>query len=359
MPYKLDASEEQELRRLGSYLGKKGLDELLAAINSNYRPVVQLQPTPSAALTPITSPPEYIRPPALQSFDFDVMTVDAKGAVTKQRKGQARYFVEDLGGGVMLTMVEIPAGVFQMGSTESEVQRALADAKRYTTIDIESFNNETPRHQVKVPTFFMSKYEVTQAQWRAVAEMREVKQPLKPDPSRFRGYDQHPVEEVSWEDAVEFCARLSGKTRRIYRLPTEAEWEYACRAGTTTPFAFGETITPELVNYQGEHPYGEGPEGEFRETTIDVGSLGVANGFGLYDMHGNVMEWCLDVWHDNYDGAPADGGPWLSGDTRLRVVRGGSELNDAFICRSAFRNRVYADNSRANIGFRVVAVVRP
>jgi formylglycine-generating enzyme required for sulfatase activity len=157
---------------------------------------------------------------------------------------------------------------------------------------------------------------------------------------------------------MEFWARLSRKTGRAYRLPTEAEWEYACRAGTMTPFAFGETITPELVNYQSEHPYGEGQKGEFRETTLDVGYFGVANGFGLYDMHGNVMEWCLDVWHEDYDGAPADGGPWLSGDSRRRVLRGGSELNDAFVCRSAFRNGVFSDNSRPNIGFRVVAVAQ-
>jgi formylglycine-generating enzyme required for sulfatase activity len=186
VPYKLTDEDEREIRRLGKYLGPQGVDELVAAIKSNYRPVVQSQPTPSA-----------LKPPALQSFDFDVVMADAKGTVTKRRKERAQYFVEDLGGGVTLTMVEIPAGVFQMGSSESEVQRAFAYAKQYADIDIESFENEKPQHHVKVPTFFMSKFEVTQAQWRAVAGMQEVNQALKKNPSHFRGYDQHPVEQVT------------------------------------------------------------------------------------------------------------------------------------------------------------------
>lgn len=337
LSFVLSDSDVEKIRGLQRGLGKTKLNVLIAAIKSNYQPIV------------------YLKPRASQTFDFNVLTVNAKGTVIEQRKGKARYFIEDLGGGVTLTMVEIPAGVFQMGSSESDVQGALVNPK----LSLKSFESEMPKHQVKVPTFFMSKFEVTQAQWRAIADIPKVKDQLKTDPSHFRDDEQHPVEQVSWEDAVEFCARLTRKTGRTYRLPTEAEWEYACRAGTTTPFAFGETITSALVNYQSEHPYADGPKGRYRQTTIAVGSLGVANGFGLYDMHGNVMELCLDVWHGDYDGAPADGGPWMSGDRRYRVVRGGGFLNDARLCRCASRGGFDSDKSRTNIGFRVVAVVQP
>ena len=139
-------------------------------------------------------------------------------------------------------------------------------------------------------------------------------------------------------------------------MPTEAEWEYVCRAGTTTPFYFGETITTDLVNYGGGK-YGRGPEGESRGKTTDVGSLPNANPFGLYDMHGNVWEWCQDVWHDSYEGAPTDGSGWIEGgDQDKRTCRGGSWVYDPRACRSAYRNR-YAPSARHfNIGFRVVCV---
>ena len=150
---------------------------------------------------------------------------------------------------------------------------------------------------------------------------------LKADPSRFKG-DNRPVEQVTWFDAVEFCQRLSQYTKRNYRLPSEAEWEYACRAGTTTPFHFGETITSELANYNAESTYGDAPKGESRGETTEVGSFGVANGFGLYDMHGNVYEWCADQYHDNYEGAPTDGSAWIEeindNDNHSRLLRGGS-----------------------------------
>lgn len=141
---------------------------------------------------------------------------------------------------------------------------------------------------------------------------------LDADPSNFKG-DKRPVEQVSWYDAVEFCDRLTAHTKRAYSLPSEAEWEYACRAGTRTPFHFGETITTDLANYRGTDneeykwsgSYGPGPKGIYREQITEVGSFGVANAFGLYDMHGNVWEWCLDDWHDNYEGAPTDGSAWL------------------------------------------------
>src|SRR5207244_4203738 len=139
------------------------------------------------------------------------------------------------------------------------------------------------------------------------------------DPSKFKG-DDSPVDGVSWEDAEEFCARLSHRTGRTYRLPSEAEWEYACRAGTTTPFHFGMTIMPDMVNYDGTKPYGKGPKGAYRQHTMPVGNYGPANAFGLYDMHGNVAEWTQDAWHDSYAGAPANGSAWEQGsDANYRV----------------------------------------
>ena len=181
----------------------------------------------------------------------------------------------------------------------------------------------------------MGKYPITQAQWQIVAGFPQEKLQLQPEPSRFKG-DNRPVEQISWYDAVEFCARLSQKTGRNYRLPTEAEWEYACRAGTNSAFHFGETITTDIANYRGTDDeeygwkgnYGEGPKGEYREETTPVDKFSYANAFGLCDMHGNVWEWCEDYWHENYKGAPSDGSAWLTGNDDIRVVRGGSWFND-------------------------------
>ncbi|MFN7657571.1 MAG: formylglycine-generating enzyme family protein, partial [Dolichospermum sp.] len=154
----------------------------------------------------------------------------------------------------------------------------------------------------------------------------------------------------------EFCLRLSQYTGRTYSLPSEAQWEYACRAGTTTPFHFGETITTDLANYNGKYSYGQGPKGVYREETTAVGSFGVANNFGLYDMHGNVWEWCQDHWHSNYEGAPTDGSAWLSNkeDSNERLLRGGSWLDLPGYCRSAYRLNDLLDDYFNSIGFRVV-----
>ena len=255
---------------------------------------------------------------------FEVVTVNAKGEENRREWKQARFFGEDLGKGVCLEMVAIPDGRFLMGSPDDEAER---------------LEHEGPRHEVTVSPFFMGKYPVTQAQWRQVAALPRINRRLNPNPSNFKGHDHNPVEKVSWEEAVEFCERLSIYTSRTYRLPTEAEWEYVCRAGTTTPFYFGETITTDLVNYGGGK-YGRGPEGESRGKTTDVGSLPNANPFGLYDMHGNVWEWCQDVWHDSYEGAPTDGSGWIEGgDQDKRTCRGGSWGFNPCYCRSAYRLR--------------------
>ncbi len=165
------------------------------------------------------------------------------------------------------------------------------------------------------------------------------------------------MECVSWYDVVEFCARLSQKAGREYRLPSEAEWEYACRAGTTTPFHFGETITPELANYDGNYTYGSGSKGKYVEKTTPVGSFKVANAFGLYDMHGNVWEWCADNWHNTYEGAPTDGSAWSNNndnDNHSRMLRGGSWSFDPWYCRSAGRYYLGPVDRGSLIGFRVV-----
>ncbi len=161
--------------------------------------------------------------PVLNSFQFEAITVERQGNIVYRETKQAKYYTEDLGNGLTLELVSIPGGKFLMGSREKEKG---------------SSREERPQHQVTVPSFFMSKFPVTQAQWQGIASLLRVHYPLNPQPSYF--CDPHrPVERVSWYDAVEFCQRLSQQTNREYRLPTEAEWEYATRAGTTTPFHFG------------------------------------------------------------------------------------------------------------------------
>ena len=293
----------------------------------------------------------------LKTFSFETVTVNKKGKIIQRETKQARYFTEDLGNGVSVDMIYIPGGTFLMGSPETEA---------------ESNYWEKPQHQVTIQPFFMGKYTVTQAQWKAVAKLPKIERGLDPDRSYFKG-DNRPVEEVSWLDAVEFCARLSEKTGRNYRLPSEAEWEYACRAGTTTPFHFGEIITTDLANYDGNYTYLDAPKGKYRGETTDVGSF-PPNAFGLYDMHGNVDEWCADPWHSNYNGAPTDGSVWdeeendhrdqnsvdllvMSGnDDRRRLLRGGSWYYNPRYSRSAIRNHHAPDTRNYYIGFRFVCV---
>ncbi|MBD2515391.1 SUMF1/EgtB/PvdO family nonheme iron enzyme [Nostoc sp. FACHB-973] len=293
----------------------------------------------------------------LRTFQFETVTVNAQGNITNRLNQEANYFVEDLGNGVTLEMVQIPGGTFTMGSPAGEAKRESDEGSQhqnFALLEVWSIaqspslriksSDEEPQHEVKVPGFFMGKYEVTQAQYQAI---------MGTNPSRFKG-EKRPVEQVSWDNAVEFCTKLSQKTGRTYRLPSEAEWEYACRAGTTTPFYFGETITTDLVNYNG------------RETT-DVGKF-PPNAFGLYDMCGNIWEWCQDVYHESYQGAPKDGSAWLtSKDNKISINprilrRGGSWSDDATHCRSAVRDFInirglrLGDGPRSDLGFRVVAV---
>jgi formylglycine-generating enzyme required for sulfatase activity len=321
---------------------------------------------------PIPQPSEP--PLKTRTFEFIVATIERQSQrsrfelkkwVIKKEKRQAKGIVQKLAEGVELELMEIPGGTFTMGTEDEEIERLV---KKFGW---EGFRRERPQHLVTVSSFYMGRYPITQAQWRAVASRTDLKveRYLNPDPSRFkdppkpplkRGASDsppfegarggsptrwdRPVEQVSWYDAVEFCARLSKLTGKEYRLPSEAEWEYACRAGTTTPFHFGETITGELANYNASRTYADEPKGEYRQQTTPVGQF-PPNAFGLYDMHGNVWEWCLDPWHENYQGEPPRDGSV--------VLRGGSWFNDPYHCRSACRRsfrRGYYDGR----GFRVV-----
>ena len=258
---------------------------------------------------------------------FTTVKVNGKGEIIERRQKQAEVMEENLGNGVILEMVLIPGGSFLMGSPDKEVGRK---------------DNESPQHQVTLQPFFMSKYPITQEQYQTI---------MGENPSNFKGKNR-PVETVTWYNAIEFCKKLSKKTGKIYRLPSESQWEYACRAGTTTPFYFGETITTDLVNFNGNHNYGNAPEGTHRKQTTDVGSF-PPNAFGLYDMHGNVWEWCQDVWHDNYDGAPTDGSAWET-EADDRLLRGGCWYDDSRDCRSAWRMNNYVDSISNYWGFRVI-----
>ena len=265
-----------------------------------------------------------------REFEFEVLTVGRRGEIVARRTCQARQHMEDLGNGVVLEMAAVPGGMFMMGSPERL-----------------GYEDEHPLHRVMVAPFLMGKYPVTQAQWQAVMG--------RLPPCRCKGASRS-VDRVAWHDARQFCERLSEKTGRIYRLPSEAEWEYACRAGTQTPFYFGETITTDLVNYVGEHIYLAEPKGVYRHETTEVGNF-PPNAFGLYDMHGNVWEWCADAWHDTYLGAPGDGKAWESRDVAQRVLRGGSWHEPPNNCRSAVRLKSDPADREDLFGFRVAAAL--
>ncbi|MEP7343385.1 MAG: bifunctional serine/threonine-protein kinase/formylglycine-generating enzyme family protein [Acidobacteriota bacterium] len=276
---------------------------------------------------------------SLPAFAFTTATVDARGQTLALRKKQARHFIEALDPQTALEMVEIPSGSFWMGAPETEEAHTPG---------------EKPRHRVSVRSFLLGKYPITQSQWRVVAAWPKVRLDLNPNPSSFPG-DDCPVETVSWDEAVEFCERLARRTGRRYRLPSEAEWEYACRARTNTPFHFGGTLNSSLANFDGLRPYAYSLASAASERTTPAGSFGVANAFGLFDMHGNVWEWCLDEWHNDYSGAPDDGSAWGGAGygKKLRVVRGGAWFNAARLCRSAYRYYSAQDTRGNNCGFRV------
>jgi formylglycine-generating enzyme required for sulfatase activity len=292
---------------------------------------------PASRSTPPTTTPEPPPAPKRGMFNFNIIAVDATGRKTDLRPGKADYFSEDLGNGVILDMMQIPGGSFLMGADKGE-EGASRD--------------EYPQHSVTVPEFWMGKFAVTQAQWNAIAQLPKVKIDLTPNPSHFEGPNR-PIETVSWHEAIEFCDRLSRRTRKTYRLPSEAQWEYACRASSTEPFHFRETIRTNLANFNGNYSYAKTPKGEYRRRTIDVGSF-PPNAFGLYDMHGNVWEWCMDTWYGSYDLAPNDGSAWIDKTGTSRLIRGGSWDSLPLSCRSAYRGHEDSAERGNYLGFRVI-----
>ena len=262
-----------------------------------------------------------------RTYSFETVTLDKSGKIIKKTPGTAKYLAFDLGNGIFLDIVDVKPGRFIMGSEESD--------------------REKPPHLVSVPGFYIGKYAVTQEQYLAI---------MGKNPSGFQGA-KLPVEQVSWDDAQEFCTKLTQKTRKNFRLPSEAEWEYACRAETTTPLSFGETITPHVVNYNNINPYTKAPKNAYRRLkTTPVGKF-PPNSFGLYDLHGNVWEWCLDTWHDSYQGAPVNGSPWIEtnkNNTQQRLIRGGGWFSPVHHCRSGFRAGRSAGDRHSIIGFRVI-----
>lgn len=286
------------------------------------------------------------------TFESKVLTIDQFGKPQGYHQQTSQGYIEQLNSETTLELVSIPSGEILIGASSFEEGWQPCQA---------------PKHLVQIESFWMSRFPITQAQWRALALLPALDRSLEPEPSCFVG-DRLPVEQVSWYDAVEFCARLSVCTGRNYRLPTEAEWEYACRAGTNTPFHFGETITTDLANYSGvdweylgkicsKGSYGQGPTGGDRRQTTEVGEFRLANPYGLFDLHGLVREWCFDTWHDTYDGAPSDGSAWIKGDSDLRVLRGGSWNVGPRACRSAARSRLNPESSLYDVGFRVVCTM--
>jgi formylglycine-generating enzyme required for sulfatase activity len=303
--------------------------ETLAALSTKNQPILVTKDTSQAQISKL---PNKLN---LGSFSFvtgQLRTVTGflgrNKEIVDESTGQARRFIEDLGNGVKLEMVAIPGGSFLMGAPVTEK---------------DSSDNERPQHQVKLSSFYMGMYPVTQSQYTAL---------MGESPSHFKGGNL-PVENVSWEDAQAFCQKLRQRSKRKYSLPSESQWEYACRAGASTPFYYGETISTDVANYNGNYIYENGIKGKYLAKTSAVGSFRLANSFGLYDMHGNVWELCEDTWHNSYQSAPNDGSAWADGNNQ-RLLRGGSWNYNPNNCRSAERSRLSADTRNNRVGFRIV-----
>jgi formylglycine-generating enzyme required for sulfatase activity len=327
---------------------------LTSSSSQSHRPIFQrstyLKAGAKTQITPIAKPitqPRIAITPLLSQFSFEtaIATVNrnAIGKLTKNqlqistRQKIGKIYIETLGNfqgkPIGLEMVFIPAGKLQIGSPMNELERS---------------EEESPRHTVNIPAFFMSRFPITQRQWKVL---------MNNNPAIFISNDDRPVETVSWDDARSFCQKLSEHSGRPYRLPSESEWEYACRAGTLTAFGFGETIAANLANYNGAIPYKYAPQSNINSLTTEVGTY-PANAFGLHDMHGNVWEWCADNWHDDYDLLPKDGSAWTQGgDRSCRVIRGGSWRDPAHYCRSAKRSKNAANQGDRNTGFRIAVTL--
>ncbi|MFN2142713.1 MAG: formylglycine-generating enzyme family protein [Candidatus Promineifilaceae bacterium] len=261
-------------------------------------------------------------------FGFTFVSLNKSGVILSREADEAEEILFDIGAAQPLTMIALPGGEFMMGSPVGE-----------------GYEDEKPRHIVKVRPFLIGRFPVTQAQWTAVMGAGKK--------LRFSG-SQKSVHDVTWLEAQEFCRKLTAITSHLFRLPSEAEWEYACRAGSDSAFSCGATITTEFANYNGLFPYLDAPEGEYRHVLLDVGSF-PPNPFGLHEMHGNLWEWCADPWHENYEDAPGDSQSWEArGSNSYRVARGGSWHETADLCRSAVRLKLMAADGDEMVGVRVV-----
>jgi formylglycine-generating enzyme required for sulfatase activity len=264
-------------------------------------------------------------------FSFETVNIDRYGKLINCNHKKVFYYAENIDDNVVMDMIYIPAGSFMMGS------------------NVES--HEQPIHQVTLKSFYIAKYPTTQAQYTAI---------MGDNPSQFEDNDLCPVDCVSWDNAMEFCQRVSKMTGKNYTLPSESQWEYACRCGTITPFYCGETITTDLANYDGDScgnvyencVYGDGPSGVDLEEPTPVGKY-PPNPWGLYDLHGNVWEWCLDNWHSDYTCVPIDGSAWVDSTSGYHVYRGGCWRNVPSDCRSSSRWSDFHRYHDTNYGFRL------
>ncbi|MEL6779489.1 MAG: SUMF1/EgtB/PvdO family nonheme iron enzyme [Cyanobacteria bacterium J06597_16] len=295
---------------------------------------------PSQCLIQISTPPAQtlaLRPIAVQrkSLKFETVQIDPQGKTVSRIGCESVAFTESVADGVTLEMVCIPGGSFVMGAPAGEEGAC---------------EGEWPQQEVSVPEFWMGRTVITRSQWQVFLNRDRTSH----HPNAILSAPRRPVENVFWTDAVEFCQWLSQRSGRTYQLPSSAQWEYACRAGTTTPFYFGDTLTPALANYNGNYAYGQGRRGVYRQQTTAVGSF-PPNAFGLYDMHGNVWEWCVDGWHS----LPTvenerDRIQQLS--SKKKFLRGGSWSYLPTNCRSAYRLNYPFHNRIDDTGFRVVCL---
>jgi formylglycine-generating enzyme required for sulfatase activity len=337
------------LKWLALFLSLPGFALLTRLIRSQSETVLSTNPVPSSIsqpdvkFTPVSvSRPEYTKSVGsstvgglpLWNVKFQTVTVDELGNVVKRDFSQSQVVKENLGDGIFLEMVKISGGTFEMGSSPEE--------KGHETDEVTS---QGSMRTVRISSYFISKSPVTQAQYKTI---------MGQNPSLQEGGNL-PVLNVNWYNAVEFCERLSQKTGRTYRLPSEAEWEYACRAKTTTPFSFGKTLSSGLANYDWTKVYQSEPSKDrLLGRVTEVGTF-PPNAFGLYDVHGNVWEWCADSYQGNYDEVPENGEVLVSNNNDIKVLRGGSLYDAPWSCRSADRlwgaAREHHDKA---LGFRVV-----
>jgi formylglycine-generating enzyme required for sulfatase activity len=259
----------------------------------------------------------------LQISSFKTCKIDETDQIILQPK-EALYYTEDLGNGVTLDMVYVSGGEFPMGSPAGEGN-----------------DSERPQHRVRLASFYMGMYPITELQYQAISGENI---------RRFRG-DKYPLADISWDAANRLCKKLSQKTGRLYTFPSESQWEYGCRAKSTTTFYCGDIITPAVANYCPDL------DSFHNMSRSEVGAF-PPNAFGLYDLHGNVSEWCLDTWIDSYDATPSDGTSWQQGGYHTyRVLRGGSCFNKSSDCRSASRHSSCPHRTGGVFGLRVVSPI--